>query len=109
MFSRNIADVQTIAVSSLMSSNRFDEIIQNLHLVDTSTLDPNEKFSKVRPLTENLNNQCLLHYLQEQTVSTDESNVPYFIRHGRKQFMRKKLSSLDTSFGLLLPPLGYTI
>ena len=109
MFSRNIADVQTIAVSSLMSSNRFDEIIQNLHLVDTSTLDPNEKFSKVRPLTENLNNQCLLHYLPEQTVSTDESNVPYFIRHGRKQFMRKKTVKFGYEFWVSATPLGYTI
>ena len=62
MFWENTADVQNTAVSSLMSRNRFDEIMQNLHLADNSFLDANDKFSKVRRLIEKLNDPCLLLY-----------------------------------------------
>ena len=44
-----------------MSKNRFDEIIQNLHLADNSSLDPNDKLKKVSQLIEKINEQCLLH------------------------------------------------
>ena len=88
---------------SLMSRRKFDEIMQNLHIPNNPTLDPNDKFSKVRLLIEKLNKQCLLQHLPEQTVSIDESMVPYFGRHRCKQFMRNKPFSLDIRFGLLLP------
>ena len=52
MFWGNTADVQTISESLLMSKKIFDEIVQNLHLADNSTLDPKDKFSKVRLLIE---------------------------------------------------------
>ena len=72
----------------MMSRNRFDEIMKDVHLSDNSSLDPNEKFSKVRPLLDKLNEQCLSNYLPQQTVSTDESVVPYFGRNGCMQFMK---------------------
>ena len=60
MFWENTADVQNISVSWLMSTNRFDEIMKNLHLADNSARNPNVKFSKVKPLIEKLNKQCLM-------------------------------------------------
>ena len=48
MFWKNTADEPNISVSSLMSINRFVEIMQKLHLIDNSTLVPNDKlFTKV--------------------------------------------------------------
>ena len=47
MFWECSADVHKDAVSSLISRNRFDEIMKYLHLVDNTSLDPNDKFSKV--------------------------------------------------------------
>lgn len=76
MLWKNTADEPSISVSSLMSVNRFVEILQNLYLVDTSTLAPKNKFTKVRLLIEKLDKQCFLLYLLEQTISTDESIVP---------------------------------
>ena len=55
-----------------------------LPLADNTSLDLNEKFSKVRPLLDNVNEQCLSNYLPEQTVSIDESMVPFFGRNGCK-------------------------
>lgn len=54
----------------------FKEVLPNLHLADNSTLDPNDKFIKIRPLIEKLIKQCLLHNLPEQTASIDEFMVP---------------------------------
>ena len=48
----------------------FDEIMKYLHLADNTSLDPNDKFSKVRHLLDKLNEQYLSNYLPEQTVST---------------------------------------
>ena len=52
--------------------------MQNLHLENSSTLDPDDKLSNERLLIEKLNKLWLLEYLPEQTVSIDESMVPYF-------------------------------
>lgn len=59
-----------------MSSYVFKEVLLNLHLADNSTLDPNDKFIKIRPLIEKLIKQCLLRKLPEQTASIDEFMVP---------------------------------
>ena len=58
--------------------------MQNLRLADNSNLDKEGKFAKVRPLIDKSNEQCLANYLPEQSVSIDESMVPYFGRHGCK-------------------------
>ena len=76
MFLKCLAHVHNDAVSSMISSNRFDEKMKYLHLANNTSLDPNDKFSKVRPLLDKLNERCLSNYLPEQTVSIDESMVP---------------------------------
>ena len=55
-------DVYNAAVSSIMTRNRFEEIMQNLHLANNDDLDKNDKFAKVRPLINLLNKQCLKHF-----------------------------------------------
>ena len=102
-------DTQNTTISSLLSRNRFDEIMQNLHLVDNSNLDKEGKFAKVRPLIDKLNEQCLANYLPEQSVSIDESMVPYFGRHGYKQYMRNKPVKFGYKFWVAVTPLGYVI
>ena len=55
MFWECSADVHNDAVSSMMSRKRFDDIMKYLHLADNTSLDPNNKFSKVRSLLDKLN------------------------------------------------------
>ena len=92
MFWESSADAHNDAVFSMMPRNRFDEIMKYLHSADNTSLDPNDKFSKVQHLLHKLNEQFLSNYPPEQTVSIDESMVPYFVRHGCKQFMKNKLA-----------------
>ena len=108
-YQKHNEDTQNTIVSSLLSHNRFDEIMQNLHLADNSNLDKEDKFAKVRPLIDKLNEQCLANYLPEQSVSIDESMVPYFGRHGCKQHMRNKPVKFGYKFWVAATPLGYAI
>ena len=59
--------------------------MQNLYLVDNSNLDKEDKFAKVRPLIDKLNEQCLANYLPEQSVSVDDFMVPYFGLRGMRR------------------------
>ena len=109
MYWESSVDVRNVAVASLMSRNRFDEIMQNLHLADNSCLDNSDKFAKVRTLLGKLNDRCLQLYLPEQIVSVDESMVPYFGRHGCKQYMKNKPVKFGYKFWVAASPLGYAI
>ena len=84
-------------------------MMQNIHLCDNSNFDQEDKFAKVRPFIEKLNEQCLENYLPEQSVNTDESMVPYFGRHGCKQCTRNKPVKFDHKFWVGATPVGYTI
>ena len=84
MYWEHNEDTHNKTASSLLSQNHFDEIMQHVHLADNSNLDKEDKFAKVRPLIDKLNEQCLANYLSEQSVNIDESMVPYFGRHSCK-------------------------
>ena len=99
-------DTINATVSSLLSRNQFDEIMQNSHLADKSNLDKEDKFPKVRPLIDKLNEQCSANYLPEQSVNIDESMVPYFGLHGCKQYMRSKTVNFGYKFWVAANPLG---
>ena len=83
-------DTHNSIVSSLMSRNCFDLIMQNLHLADNANLDQNDKFAKVRKLIKYMNDYCLNNFLPEQTVSINESMIPYFGQHRAKQYIHGK-------------------
>ena len=65
MYWEHNEDTHNAIVSSLLSRNRFDETMQDLHLADNSNLDKEDKFAKVRPLINKVNEQCLADYLPE--------------------------------------------
>ena len=102
-------DTHNTTVSSLLSRKRFDEIMQNLPFAGNSNVDKEDKFAKVRPLIDRLNEQCHKNYLPEQSVSIDEPMVPYFGRHGCKQYMRNKPVKFGYKFWVAATPLGYAI
>ena len=79
------------------------------YLADKTSLNPYDKFSKVRPLLNKLNEQCLSNFFPEQTVSIDKSMVPYFSRHGCKQFMKKKPVKFGYKLWVAATPHGYAI
>ena len=109
MYWENSKDVHNEGVSSAMSRKRFCEIMRNLHLADNSRLDKKDKFAKVRPLIDYINCQCQKHFIPEQTISIDESMIPYYGKHGSKQYIRGKQIKFGFKVWVAATPLGYVI
>ena len=109
MYWQRTDDVYNGAVSSIMTRNRFDEIMQNLYLENNDDLDKNDKFAKVRPLINLLNKQCLKHFFPKQHISVDESMVPCYGKHGAKQYIHGKPTKFGYKMWVATAHLGYVI
>jgi len=97
-------DVYNEAISNAIRRNSFDEIMASVHLVDNSkaTDDP---FYKVRPIFSTLNDTYKMMPYTKQ-LSIDESMIPYYGRHGCKQFIRGKPIRFGYKFHMELPETG---
>ena len=84
------SDSRNTIVASLFTRNRFLHVLQYLHLADNNNFNPSDKFSKVNPLFKMINESCLQNFIPEKNVSIDESMVPYYGRHGCKQYIQNK-------------------
>ncbi|KAF2888870.1 hypothetical protein ILUMI_17303 [Ignelater luminosus] len=100
---------------------------KNLHAVDNSVLDPTDRMAKVRPLMVALNRlfmdyaptekkMCRLLLISLSTnftvyvsISIDESMIPYFGRHGCKQFIRGKPIRFGFKSWVMATRLGYCL
>ena len=102
-------DSHNSLVASLLSKNEFEDCKKYLHLCDNNDLDPADKFAKVRPLFNAINETCLANYQPSQHVSIDESMVPYFGRHGAKQYIHGKPIKFGYKLWVMASPLGYCI
>jgi len=109
MFWENSDDVHNPAVSSIMSVNRFEEILRYLHFADNQNLPAGDKMAKVRPLYSMLNERFLLFWPQEQVLDVDESMIPYYGRHSAKQFIRGKPIRFGFKLWCLNTRLGYLV
>ena len=105
------ADVHNEAISSAMTRNRFTEMMRYLHCCDNARLDADDKLSKVRPLVSMVNERFLTYFtfFKTQNLSIDESMVPYFGKHGAKQFIRGKPIRFGYKMWVLTTPLGYVL
>jgi hypothetical protein len=83
-------DTRNGLVAKTMTRDRFEKIIQFLHLADNTQLHAADRFAKVRPLFSALNQRFLAMAPHERFHSIDEAMIPYFGRHPAKQFMRMK-------------------
>lgn len=83
-------DTHNELVTKAISRDKFDFVMKNIHFQDNNNLDTSDKFAKLRPLFQHLNVKFLEHGKLELTHSVDEAMVPYYGRHGAKQFMKGK-------------------
>ena len=109
MYWSNDDDVRNEAIANAMTRDRFSTLVRYIHLCDNSNLDPGDKFSKVRPLISLLNERFLLYFQKQQNLSIDESMIPYYGRHGAKQFIRGKPIRFGYKMWALTTPLGYLL
>ncbi|XP_018578332.1 piggyBac transposable element-derived protein 3-like, partial [Anoplophora glabripennis] len=77
-------------VSEAITRDKFEYILTNIHVKDNETLDKSDRFSKVRPLFDHLNKKFTEVSPMEEMHCVDEAMVPYFGRHGCKQFIHGK-------------------
>ena len=90
MYWENALDSNNPLVCNAMARNRFRFIMQNIHCNDNNGLNKDDRFSKPRPLCDVLNKRFIEFSPCEGVHSIDETMVPYFGRHGTKQFIRGK-------------------
>ena len=109
LFWENLDDTHNELVCSAISRDRFDFIFRHLHLNDLDKLDKQDKYTKVRPLIDLLNGKFKSMAPHSQNHSIDEAMVPYFGRHGCKQFIRNKPIRYGYKFWVGATENGYII
>lgn len=72
--------VRNEAVVGAMTRYRFEESMRHVHLADNNKLRKN-KYSKVRPLFDQLNEIFQNHFLGTRDFSIDERMGPCFGKH----------------------------
>ena len=83
-------DLRNNAIYEAMRRNRFEVIMKFLHFKDNNKLNKNDKFSKIRPLLDHLEEKFIQHFIPSQKISHDEAMIQYFGRHSCKQAIRNK-------------------
>ena len=109
MFREQASDVRNELVCSLMSRDRFEEIMKYIHVNDNTQFDPEDKYSKVRPLMDHLSMKFVDTSCGEEELDVGESVLPYYGRHGCKQFIRNKPIRFGYKIWCLNAPLGYLV
>ncbi|XP_044729481.1 piggyBac transposable element-derived protein 3-like [Chrysoperla carnea] len=102
-------DTHHPGVTSCMTRNRFEELLRFFHACDNSNLPPDDKFGKVRPLWNMMNERWLKFFPGDKHLFIDESMVPYFGKHGTKQHIHGKPIRFGYKIWSLCTRLGYLI
>ena len=96
-------------VAKAMRRDRFAKIKKYLHLADNSNLGLNDKFAKLRPFFNALNDIFVKYSPETYFHSIDESMVPYFDHHPSKQSIRSKPVRFGFKFWCGCLPSGYLV
>ena len=73
----------------IMPRKRWEDIKSNLHLVDNTVIDSNDKLGKIRPLVDHLRKEFQAIPMKEH-LSVDEQMVPFKGASSMKQYLPKK-------------------
>lgn len=84
------ADKGVQIVKDSMSRNKFYSIKENLHLSDNNKLDKTDKFAKLTPVFDLINQKFKQFGIFAHNLSIDEQMVPYFGKHSAKMFIKGK-------------------
>lgn len=109
MFWQNRKDTYNAMVAEAIVRDRFEFIMSNIHFCDNNALDATDKFAKIRLLFNMLNERFQLYAPHEENHSLDETMVPYFGRHGCKQFIRGKPIRWGYKLWTGATPKGYVV
>ncbi|CAG4992906.1 unnamed protein product [Colias eurytheme] len=93
---------------TVMSRNRFELILKNLHYVNNETADKSDRIYKIRPLIEELNETFQKSYAPKEDVCVDESQVPFRGRIIFRQYNKSKRHKYGMKLFKLCTLPGYT-
>ena len=102
-------DCHNLVVTAMMTKTEFLECKRYLHLANNTALNSLDKFAKVRPLFNTINEQCISNYRPTQHVSVDKSMNPYFGKHGAKRYIHCKPIKFGFKLWVMATSLGYCI
>ena len=102
-------DTRNDLITRMMTRNRFRDILRYLHLADNNAIDEDDRFFKVRQYLDIIREKCLKYYLNQNTLSVDETMVPYFGRHSLKQYIKGKPVKFGFKLWALASHDGYVI
>ena len=102
-------DSHNLVVSVVTTKTDFIDGKRHLHLADNTSLNSSDKFLNVRLLFNAIKQQCILIYQPTQHVSIDKSMMPYFGKHGAKQYMHSKPIKFRFKLWVMATSLGYCI
>jgi len=89
-------EIDTPFVRTVMSRNRFQEILSNIHFADNSSPENDknsplfDKLHRVRPIIKCLNLRFRTTYKPERELSIDEGGCPWKGRGGSRVYMKGK-------------------
>lgn len=90
MYWEKSKDSHNEQVAEAISRDKFEHIMSHIHFTYNMTLDKSDKYAKVRPLIRYMNDKFLQYGYAEENHSIDEAMVPYYGRHGCKQYIHGK-------------------
>ena len=102
-------DTRNELIVRSMRRNRFDKMIKYIHTADNDDLCMDDRFSKIRPLVNVLNEKFLEFgtVIEPCKVSIDKSMIPNFGRLHTKQFFRGKPKRSDYAAWVAASPSCY--
>ena len=83
-------DLRNNAMYKAMRRYRFEVIIKCPHFKDNNKSDKYDKYSKIRPLFDHLEEKFIQHFIPSQKISHNKAMIQYFGRHSCKQAIRNK-------------------
>ena len=98
---------RNVAISRSIGIHRFEKIFSKLHFLPKESQGSKDKFQKVRLLITMLNRRFMAHVPSTNSFSVDESIIPYYGRHGCKQFIRGKPLRFGFKCWVLATSQGY--
>ena len=99
-------DIEAPIFGKIMSRERFRIIKRYLHIADNNNLS-SSKVAKVLPLFEKLKTQCQQFGVFHESLSIDESMVPYRGLHSAKQYLKNKPVKFGYKIWMMCSQDGY--
>ncbi|KAH7977007.1 hypothetical protein HPB52_022817 [Rhipicephalus sanguineus] len=94
-------------VATVMARNRFRQLKRFFHVVDNTQLKAGEKMGKIQPFYDEIS-KCFRQFrVFNESLSIDESMVPYYGHHSCKMFIRGKPIRFGYKIWMMCSTNGY--